>query len=321
VQESHRLADTTARRAARHVRFAHTQEATMPPVPPKPIPPAEQAADVTATRSHSTNIAAATARPETRAATAAVAAHAVERHLDALEYRFADLQKQTQQLQKLSVMGTMSAMLAHEVKNLLTPVVSYAQYALDRNDQELMQKAVESALKNARNAADLCERIMRMAGDEDDASDCALRPVIEDALACLGRGLERDGINLLIEVDPAIRVRMNPIDLQQVLYNLAINARQAMLDRGGSLTIRAASADGRITLTVTDTGCGIRSDELERIFEPFFSTKRGEDRPDRRGAGLGMTICRQLIENSGGMLEVASRWGEGTAFSLTLPAA
>lgn len=243
--------------------------------------------------------------------------------LDALERRFDDLEKQSQRLQRLAAMGTMSAMLAHEFMNLLTPIISYAQYALSKPDPELMQKALDTTLKNARSAATLCDRVMNMASAEErPAESCQLRQIVDDALAALGRNVERDGIRLETEVDESIHVCFGAVELQQVLFNLILNARQAMLDRPGSLRISAGRADGgRVTLNVSDAGTGIRSEDLPRVFDPFFTTKRRADRADRRGLGLGLTICRQLLENGGGNIRVTSKWGQGTTFTLDLPEA
>jgi len=95
-----------------------------------------------------------------------------------------------------------------------------------------------------------------------------------------------------------------------------------MLGRRGSLTIDAEPvAGGRVAVHVRDSGCGIREEDLPRIFEPFFSTKQYADRPDKRGLGLGLTICRDIVEEHGGELTVESKLGEGTTFTLTVPAA
>ena len=243
--------------------------------------------------------------------------------VDDLTRRFVELQQHTQRLQKLASIGTLSAMLAHELKNLLTPIVGYAQYALQKPDTDLMQTALASALRNAQAAAGLCDRILRMAdAREPSVTRVPVRAAVEDALGCLGRGVDRDGIRLDLRIDASLAVRFNADDLRQVLFNLILNARQAMLDRPGTLTLTARVADAdRVLIEVTDTGSGIRSEDVSRVFEPFFTTRRHGERPDRRGIGLGLTICRQMIESAGGSISASSRWGEGTTITLALPAA
>src|SRR5262249_3013422 len=148
-----------------------------------------------------------------------------------------------------------SAMLAHEFRNLLTPIVSYAHYALQKPDADLMKTALETTLKNARAAAALCERVTGMAADEETTGPANIRTVVDDAIACLGRGLDRDAITLDMQVPADLTVQMNPNELQQVMFNLILNARQAMLDRPGTLTIAAQRLpDNRVEIRISDTG-------------------------------------------------------------------
>ncbi len=250
-------------------------------------------------------------------------AHDLDQHLDSMETRLASMQTQIQRLQRLASLGTMSAMLAHEINNILTPILSYAQYALQQNDTDLMRTALDKTLSNARRMAALCERVLGLASEDDKGPrDQALLPLVTGAVESLGRGLERDNIELTVDLPEDLTAHVHGGHLQQVLFNLVLNARQAMLGRRGRLTISGGSAEsGRVTLTIADNGPGIRSDDLDRIFEPFFTTKHHHDRPDRRGIGLGLTICRQLIEDMGGSIVVESRPGRGATFTLDLPAA
>ncbi len=247
------------------------------------------------------------------------------RQLDGLERHLESLQTQAQQLQRLAALGTMSAMLAHEINNILTPIVSYCQYAADRDDPDLMRKAVEKTLTHARRLTTLCGRIMGLAAEDTMGPvDTALLPLIEDAVECLGRSPEKDNIELTLDVSPALNVHGHAGSIRQVLFNLVLNARQAILDRGGSsgrLTIAARQTDGNgIEIRVVDNGSGIRPEDLDKVFEPFFSTRRSEPVADRRGVGLGLTICRRLIEEQNGRITVTSDYGRGAAFTLTLPA-
>jgi signal transduction histidine kinase len=144
--------------------------------------------------------------------------------------------------------------------------------------------------------------------------------VIDMTLQTLGRDLQKDRIRLTVSVDDDLTARCNPNQLEQVLFNLLLNARQAILPKPGSLTLEAEPAgDNAVILRVRDNGPGITPANLERIFTPFFSTKRNADRPDRRGIGLGLAVCRQMVESWGGEINVESTVGEGTTFTLTLP--
>ena len=243
-------------------------------------------------------------------------------HLDGLERRLIELQLQVERLQRLAALGTISAMLAHEFNNILTPIVSYCGYAIQRGDPDLMRTAVEKTHKNAQRLTTLCNRILGMAVDDQmGPTDTALLPLVRDAVECLGRDLEKDNIALSIDVPENLKAHATPGALQQVLFNLVINARQAMIEKGGTLKIVSRPLPGgRVAVDVTDTGCGIRPEHMEKIFEPFFTTKEHEGRPDRRGIGLGLHICKQLMDEQQGTITVVSKPGAGTTFTLTLPA-
>ncbi len=243
-------------------------------------------------------------------------------HLDGLESRLLLLQHQVEQLQRLASLGTVAAMLAHEFNNTLTPIISYCQYALQQDDTELMRTAVDKSLKNGQRLTTLCRRVLGMAVDDQmGPTDTPILPLVQDAMECLGRDLEKDNITLVVNVPEDLRARATAGSLQQVLFNLVINARQAMLDRPGTLRISARlTDDGKVIIEVADTGPGIKREHLDKIFEPFFTTKQHEGRPDRGGIGLGLHICRQLMEEQDGAIDVATQPGAGTTFTLTLSA-
>ncbi|MEK6643383.1 MAG: HAMP domain-containing sensor histidine kinase [Planctomycetota bacterium] len=245
----------------------------------------------------------------------------VQSALDGLDSQFGDLQRQVDTLQRLASVGTMAAMIAHEFNNMLTPIVSYCQYALQRGEPDLMKTALERTLKNAQRLSDLSGKILGLAGDASTGPTVvSLRPLIEDAVACLGRDLEKDSISLTIDVPEGLSATAHASSLQQVLFNLVLNARQAMLDRAGRLTIAARRMnDGKVAIEVADTGPGIKPENVPRVFEPFFSTKRHETRPDRGGLGLGLHVCKRLMVEMDGDISVASEPGLGATFTLTLP--
>ncbi|MBN1488677.1 MAG: sensor histidine kinase [Phycisphaerae bacterium] len=247
----------------------------------------------------------------------------LQAQLDQLEGQFLSLREQLRHAQRLASVGTMSAMLAHEFNNLFTPIMAYARQALDTGDEGLTKKALEKTLSNVEIMRQMCDRIVGMVKNgETGHSRYRIVKLIEDAMGCLGRDLAKDNIAVKIQIDPELAVRVNGHQIQQVLFNLILNARQAMLGRHGRLTLDAEpTGDGKVAVHVRDSGCGIRDEDLVRVFEPFFSTKQYEDKPDKRGLGLGLAICRELVEEHDGELSVESELGKGTTFTLTLPAA
>src|SRR5262249_3391766 len=116
--------------------------------------------------------------------------------------------------------------------------------------------------------------------------------------------------------------RINPAAIKQVLFNLLLNAREAMANGHGSVTIAGQRAgEGMVRLSVRDSGSGISPEALPHIFEPFYTTKSRADRDDRGGLGLGLYVSKQLVEEGGGKLTVESKPGDGATFTLWLPAA
>jgi signal transduction histidine kinase len=248
---------------------------------------------------------------------------ALQAQLDQLENQFINLRDQLRRAQRLASIGTMSAMLAHEFNNLFTPVMAYARAALDADDASLMKTALEKTLKHTEIMRQMADRLVGMVKNgETGTTRCRVATLVDDAIGCLGRDLAKDNIAVNIQIDAALEVRVNPHQIQQVLFNLILNARQAMLGQRGRLTVDAAPTnDGMVAVSVRDTGVGIPPENLECIFEPFFSTKQYASRLDEGGLGLGLAICRELAAEHGGSLTVQSQPGVGTSFTLTIPRA
>jgi C4-dicarboxylate-specific signal transduction histidine kinase len=184
-----------------------------------------------------------------------------------------------------------------------------------------MRKALSKTLDRAGVMRNMSDRLIGMAKQSDTAVKAVcVASVVQAALECLGRDPAKDNITVNVQIDPDLKVRANEGGLTQVLFNLVINARQAMLSRGrGRLTIDAApTPDGKVEISVRDTGCGIAPENLSRIFEPFFSTKTDAAQPDRRGLGLGLSICKDIIEELGGRMSVKSEVNVGTTFTIQL---
>lgn len=246
----------------------------------------------------------------------------VEKQFDRLVEQVESLRKQLREAQRLASLGTMSAMIAHEFNNLMTPVISYAQYAIEKGDEALMKRAVEKSLQQAKRASQLCDRILGLATQSHlGPGPVDLGPLVSETVASLGRDLSKDNIQLRMSIPEGLRVKANAGQLQQVLFNLVLNARQAMLGRSGSLCVQAEpQADNTVAIRIKDTGSGIKPEDLKRIWEPFFTTRRQADRTDQRGIGLGLTICKDIIEELDGTIGAKSQVGLGTTFTITLPA-
>lgn len=251
------------------------------------------------------------------------APRAVENHLERLRDELLRLKTQLRQTQRLASLGTAAAMFAHEFNNVMTPVVGYARFALDRDDPQLMVKALEITLKQTEAAMGMGDRILGMAISEPAVfKSVSIKQVIESAIEYLCRELSAEGITLTIDVNDALQIWADPKQLQSVFFNLLLNARDALGGRGGRISFKAFSTNQDTTIIkVSDNGCGITSEHLESIFDPFFTTKTSDGDPRGRGSGLGLSICHEIVEEHRGTIAVQSEPNRGTTFTITLPTA
>ena len=232
------------------------------------------------------------------------------------------LKAQLNSLQGLANIGSATSMIAHEINNLLTPISSYAALALNNpEDKALAEKALTKAMRNCERASKVMESILALAnGQTQEKKQCNIAAMVEEVFSCLCRDFSKDGITVNIAIPEELTIQAVPVQLQQVLMNLILNARDAMLPGGGILSIKAADNSGGILLEVSDTGCGIKPENLGKIFEPFFSTKKdGKATSQHSGAGLGLTFCKRIVDEHGGTISVESEIAKGSKFKITLP--
>lgn len=264
-----------------------------------------------------------------------VAARAVELEtVESLLTEFAKLETQLQQVReglthshRLATLGTIASIIAHEFNNILTPMISYGQLALAKpDDHALMRKAVERSLSGAERAAKICSSLLGFSREADERLAAPLVRTIDETIACLSREPKKDGITLNIDV-PDVQVAIAPLSLQQVLLNLILNAKKAMGPRGGKLRISGRIEGQMVHLEVADTGPGIPAAIAARLFEPFVTQRHPSDRSgldeatERKGTGLGLCICRDLVRAAGGNISVQSVPDQGATFHITLPKA
>jgi signal transduction histidine kinase len=232
------------------------------------------------------------------------------------------LKLQISKLQALANIGTTTCMIAHEINNLLTPLSSYAELALNNlDDNGLTEKALSKTFRNCGRASKIMESILAVVnGESQKKKESVLLVLVEEIFSCLCRDFTRDSITVNIEIPDDLTVCGVPVEIQQVLMNLILNARNAMLPGGGVLTIKGRQTDETVQIEVSDTGVGIEQDDLEKIFEPFYTRKRDKKLPGQTcGSGLGLAFCRKVVESHDGSLSVASEPAKGASFIITLP--
>jgi signal transduction histidine kinase len=246
----------------------------------------------------------------------------LHRRIQAQQQQNNALKNQLNQLQHLANIGTVSYMIAHEINNLLTPLKSYADLALKNNDDKaLCEKALQKTVQNCERASNVMESMLALANDQgQEKKNSELHTLVEEIFGCLCRDFTKDRIRVEIEIPQGLKVWAVPVQIQQVLMNLILNARQAMLQRGGALSIRAVEKKETVEIEVEDTGAGIKPADLERIFDPFFTTKKdNKTSSENSGAGLGLAFCKRVIEGHKGSISVESGPAYGSRFKITLP--
>ncbi len=226
------------------------------------------------------------------------------------------LEEQLQISDKMASIGLLAAGVAHEVNTPLTGISSYTQMLLEGIDPDdprslLLQKIERQTFRAAKIVNGLLN-LSRPA--QSDTGPVDLHKVINDVLSLLEHQFRSSSIQLRKDLAaPSPVVRGIEHKLQQVFLNLCLNARDAM-PKGGWLSITTRGADGQIIVEVADTGQGISSEQLARIYDPFFTTK-----PIGQGTGLGLSITYGIVQEHGGTIRCDSTMGQGTRFTLTLP--
>jgi signal transduction histidine kinase len=233
------------------------------------------------------------------------------------------LRRQVIALQRISSLGVLAGGVFHELNNVLTPILNYAKLGLRNPDPAYRERALTRILEAGQRAAAISSGMLglsRPGRDPSHRTPADLNRLIEEVVLLAGKDLARNKVRLEVQLLGRPYSRINPAQIQQVLINLLINARQAMPD-GGVVTLRVApDAAGRLVeLSVIDRGTGIAPEHLRRIFEPFFTTKTAPDASGVGGSGLGLAVCRDIVEAHHGRLRAESRLGQGSTFTLVLP--
>ena len=236
------------------------------------------------------------------------------------ETRIGALEEQIRATQKMATMGTMACLVAHEFNNILMPMINYAELALQHEDDEaLVRKALEKTIEHGNRASLVIQSMLGLVRDQGgERRQVMLADLLDETLQCIARNLSKDQITVERQIPEGFQVYVVPGQLLQVMLNLIINARQAMLEGGGILHVEACEQENMAMIRLRDSGCGIEPELIDQIFEPFVSTKADAELPDQRGTGLGLMVCRNIIEAHGGRIEVQSKPGQGATFTMWL---
>ncbi len=237
-----------------------------------------------------------------------------------LQQQVRSLQQQLLQAQKMSSIGALASSITHEFNNILMTVINYAKMGVRHKDAATRDKAFEKILAAGHRASKITTGMLSYARQQSDRRESMdLVPLVEDVLVLVEKDLQRYRIRLTTQFDQHPFAAVNSGQVQQVVLNLIVNARQAM-EQGGNLSVavRQNVELGQAEISIQDSGCGIPPDKLRRIFEPFFTTKT-LDEQGQGGTGLGLSLAREVMEAHGGRIRVESAVGTGTTFTLKFP--
>jgi two-component system NtrC family sensor kinase len=247
---------------------------------------------------------------------------AIDSMADAIAQREEQLnlaaRQQIGQSEKLASIGRLAAGVAHEINNPLTGVLTFAHLLrLKENMTEQDRQDLDLIIHETTRAAEIVRGLLDFARERPPVKELLdINEVVGQTLRLIR---SQKPVKQVVVVEdlaadlPRVDADMN--QLQQVLVNLSLNACEAMPD-GGTLLITTLAEHGKVLVKLTDTGCGIKKEHLDRIFDPFFSTK-----PVGKGTGLGLSVSYGIIQQHGGSIEVESEEGRGSTFTIVLPAA
>jgi two-component system, LuxR family, sensor kinase FixL len=239
------------------------------------------------------------------------------------DMRLQELQSELIHISRLTAMGEMASTLAHELNQPLSAIVNYlkgSRRMLEANEDERsarVRDALDKAADQGLRAGQIIRRLREfVARGETERRVESVKKLVEEASALALVGAKDRGIRVQFQLDRSIDlVLADRVQIQQVLLNLIRNAIDAMEEsQRRELTISVgAAADDMVAISVADSGCGIPADMMDRLFQPFVTSKR-------HGMGVGLSISRSIVEAHGGKIEVEQNPGCGTTFRMTLPA-
>lgn len=228
-----------------------------------------------------------------------------------------DLLRQLAYNEKMAELGKISAGVVHELNAPLSVIISASQMIMrEEGVPEPVMEMISRISSEAQRLSQLTKGLLNFSSHDDTIGDTDLNLTIDFILDFLNFEAARRAVIVLKQFDftlPVIRLDANI--LKQILLNIIMNALQAMEDGGGKLLVETAAAgNDSVCFTIADNGPGIPAETINRIFDRYFTTKKPGE-----GTGLGLFVTKSLIENMGGKIEVASRGGGGTTFTVTLP--
>jgi len=238
-----------------------------------------------------------------------------------VEKRTRELQAIKEQLihsERLAAMGELVAGVAHEIKNPLTGILGFTELMKNCKSHDEAKQLVTGLKTSVAHLQQVVKHFLSFAKKSKGTfRKISINQALKDAVALTSHQLKGMKVRIIEHLpDNTIYIKGDKNQLVQVFTNMFINSGQAMENEGGALTIDLSEHDHNAVIKIVDTGVGIPHDNVEKIFKPFFSTKN-----KKKGTGLGLSVTMGIIEKHCGMINVDSKEGKGTTFSIKLPIA
>lgn len=245
----------------------------------------------------------------------------LEEEINRLQSRLDRLKAEVDQARRLAVLGSVTIKIAHEFRNWTTPVLNRVKIALETNSEEDIQKALKVTQNAVKVLCNFAEHILSLgSARQANRESVCLRDAVESTRNGMCREFEKDGIKFVNDVPEQTRVFIDSLQIQQVFFVLFNNAQDAFTKsrKTGRVVVNAERSGERVLVTIRDTGPGVPKELVDRLFEPFETSKSIQD--GKGNIGIGLTVCRELVEENDGVISVASEEGVGTTFTIDLPA-
>jgi len=233
-----------------------------------------------------------------------------------MERKLRETQEKLLQSEKLAAMGRLTSQIAHELNNPLYGIMNTLELLkTEISPQSKRRKILDMALSETVRLTELLRKMLRFSKpDEEEKQATDVNIILDEILLLVGKQLQENSIRISTEfADNLEKVYASRNQLRQVFLNMIANARDAMPDEG-TVTIKTLAKRDNIYIEISDTGIGIKEENINKIFDDFFTTKNSV-----KDVGLGLSVCYGFIKEHGGDIRVSSEWGSGTTFTIILP--
>ncbi|HEM60738.1 MAG TPA: response regulator, partial [Chloroflexi bacterium] len=240
-----------------------------------------------------------------------------------LRKRMLDLEVSQQELvqsSKLAAIGTLAAGVAHEFNNLLAAISGHTELALLLDDVDEIKRSLQVVVDTVDRAKGITTNLLTFARRREPRMEKAdITEAVESTLALLERDLQKCDIKVIRKFSEVPPIVCDAGQISQVCLNLLTNARDAMIESGGTLTVEVNTDGDDVLIHFSDTGTGIADEILEKLFEPFVTNKGALGGGTIAGTGLGLSVAHGIVTNHGGTIDVETEAGKGSTFTVRLP--